>query len=82
VRPSRHQLSPAALTSGRLVPGNRNLDNCAEELRANNMLFYPNKSMQLPVVEAGLLKSFGFGQVRPLGGGGGLTPGRRGLRFC
>ncbi|KAH9257778.1 holo-[acyl-carrier-protein] synthase [Batrachochytrium salamandrivorans] len=46
-----------------LVPGNRNLDNCALELQKFPLLFYPNRSVQLPGVEAVLLKSFGFGQA-------------------
>ena len=46
-----------------IVPGNRNLDNVAEELRTNGYLFYPNRSIHLPRVEAGLMKSFGFGQA-------------------
>lgn len=50
------------LASG-VVPGNRNLDNCAEELRSFNYLFYPNRSVTLPSVKAVLLKSFGFGQA-------------------
>jgi phosphopantetheine--protein transferase-like protein len=45
------------------VPGNRNLDNVSPELRSNGYLFYPNKSVEVPLIKAGLLKSFGFGQA-------------------
>ncbi|EJT52093.1 fatty-acid synthase complex protein [Trichosporon asahii var. asahii CBS 2479] len=46
-----------------LVPGNRNADNISEELLAFPYLFYPSKSIQHTRLEAGLLTSFGFGQV-------------------
>jgi fatty acid synthase subunit beta len=45
------------------VPGNRNLDNVSPELRDNNYLVYPNRSIKLPEVRAAVLKSFGFGQA-------------------
>jgi len=50
------------LNSG-VVPGNRNLDNCAEELKQFPFLFYPNRSISLSGIDAVLLKSFGFGQA-------------------
>ncbi|WWC90821.1 uncharacterized protein L201_005758 [Kwoniella dendrophila CBS 6074] len=50
------------LTSA-LVPGNHNADNISEELRAFPHLFYPSKPIQHVRLEAGLLTSFGFGQV-------------------
>lgn len=46
-----------------LVPGNRNADNVGEELRAFEYLLYPSKSIQTDGIKAGLLTSFGFGQV-------------------
>lgn len=46
-----------------LVPGNANADNISEELRAFPHLFYPSKPIQHVRLEAGLLTSFGFGQV-------------------
>ncbi|RSH78623.1 3-oxoacyl-[acyl-carrier-protein] synthase [Apiotrichum porosum] len=46
-----------------LVPGNKNADNISEELRAFPHLFYPSKAIQHVRLEAGLLTSFGFGQV-------------------
>jgi fatty acid synthase subunit alpha len=46
-----------------LIPGNRNADNIADELRAFPHLFYPSKPIQHVQLEAGLLTSFGFGQV-------------------
>jgi fatty acid synthase subunit alpha len=46
-----------------LVPGNANADNISEELRAFPHLFYPSKAIQHARLEAGLLTSFGFGQV-------------------
>ncbi|KWU43709.1 hypothetical protein RHOSPDRAFT_19103 [Rhodotorula sp. JG-1b] len=46
-----------------LVPGNRNADNIGEELRAFEYLLYPSKSIQTDGIKAGLLTSFGFGQV-------------------
>ncbi|CAK9782775.1 thiolase-like protein [Cutaneotrichosporon oleaginosum] len=46
-----------------LIPGNANADNISEELRAFPHLFYPSKAIQHTRLEAGLLTSFGFGQV-------------------
>jgi phosphopantetheine--protein transferase-like protein len=47
-----------------LVPGNRNNDNTAPELRKFSHCAYPNRTMLLADgVKAGLLKSFGFGQA-------------------
>lgn len=45
------------------VPGNRNLDNVDVKLQTNSYLVYPNEPVQLPKIEAALLKSFGFGQA-------------------
>ncbi|KAL1413365.1 fatty acid synthase alpha subunit Lsd1 [Vanrija albida] len=46
-----------------VIPGNHNADNISEELRAFPHLFYPSKAIQHLRLEAGLLTSFGFGQV-------------------
>ncbi|KAI8319679.1 hypothetical protein GQ54DRAFT_30255 [Martensiomyces pterosporus] len=46
-----------------IVPGNRNADNIAAELEEYEHIVYPSRSIQIPGIKAGLLKSFGFGQV-------------------
>ncbi|KAK4046934.1 fatty acid synthase alpha subunit Lsd1 [Microbotryomycetes sp. JL201] len=46
-----------------LIPGNRNADNISPELRKFEYLLYPSKSIQTDGIKAGLLTSFGFGQV-------------------
>jgi len=46
-----------------LIPGNRNNDNLGPELQAFELLVYPSRSIQTDGIKAGLLKSFGFGQV-------------------
>ena len=46
-----------------VVPGNHNADNISAELQAFPYLFYPSKPIQHVRLEAGLLTSFGFGQV-------------------
>ncbi|KAJ2743316.1 fatty acid synthase alpha subunit Lsd1, partial [Coemansia sp. BCRC 34301] len=46
-----------------LVPGNRNADNIAAELEQCEYIVYPSRAIQTPGLKAGLLKSFGFGQV-------------------
>ncbi|KAI8318168.1 thiolase-like protein [Martensiomyces pterosporus] len=48
-----------------IVPGNRNADNIAAELEKFEYIYivYPSRSIQTPGIKAGLLKSFGFGQV-------------------
>ncbi|KAJ2838201.1 fatty acid synthase alpha subunit Lsd1, partial [Coemansia sp. 'formosensis'] len=46
-----------------LIPGNRNADNIGKELEANEYALYLSKSIQTPGIKAGLIKSFGFGQV-------------------
>ncbi|KAI8321062.1 hypothetical protein GQ54DRAFT_290323 [Martensiomyces pterosporus] len=46
-----------------VVPGNRNADNIAAELEECEYIVYPSRSIQTPGIKAGLLKSFGFGQV-------------------
>ena len=50
------------LESG-LIPGNRNADNIAAELEQYTHVLYPSRSIQTDGIKAGLLKSFGFGQV-------------------
>jgi len=50
-----------ALNDG-TVPGNRNLDNVADELAKFEHLVYPNTAVKRDL-KAGLLKSFGFGQA-------------------
>ncbi|KAJ1908699.1 fatty acid synthase alpha subunit Lsd1, partial [Mycoemilia scoparia] len=51
-----------SLLSG-IVPGNRNADNISAELEQFEYILYPSKSIQTDGLKAGLLKSFGFGQV-------------------
>lgn len=46
-----------------LVPGNFNADNIAPELRKNAHLFFPSKPIQHVALQAGMVTSFGFGQV-------------------
>ncbi|KAJ1892957.1 fatty acid synthase alpha subunit Lsd1 [Kickxella alabastrina] len=46
-----------------IVPGNRNADNIAAELKECEHIVYSSRSIQTPGIKAGLLKSFGFGQV-------------------
>ncbi|KAJ2557614.1 fatty acid synthase alpha subunit Lsd1, partial [Coemansia sp. RSA 1933] len=46
-----------------IVPGNRNADNIAPELQQSDFIVYPSRSIQTTGLKAGLLKSFGFGQV-------------------
>ena len=46
-----------------MIPGNRNADNISKEMRAFEFLLYPSKSIQTDGIKAGLLTSFGFGQV-------------------
>lgn len=46
-----------------IIPGNRNADNIAAELRQYEYILYPSRSIHTDGVKAGLLKSFGFGQV-------------------
>lgn len=45
------------------VPGNRNADNIAPELQKYEYLYFPSRSIQTDGIKAGILKSFGFGQV-------------------
>ncbi|KAI8324908.1 hypothetical protein GQ54DRAFT_255713 [Martensiomyces pterosporus] len=45
------------------IPGNRNADNIAAELEKFEYIVYPSHSIQTSGIKAGLLKSFGFGQV-------------------
>ncbi|KAJ2078565.1 fatty acid synthase alpha subunit Lsd1 [Coemansia sp. RSA 988] len=46
-----------------IVPGNRNADDIDEDLRQHDLIVFPSRSFQTPIVKAVLLKSFGFGQV-------------------
>ncbi|WAR63063.1 hypothetical protein PtB15_18B145 [Puccinia triticina] len=46
-----------------IIPGNRNADNIGPELQEFEFLVYPSKSIQTDGIKAGLLTSFGFGQV-------------------
>ncbi|KAI7955320.1 hypothetical protein MJO28_005720 [Puccinia striiformis f. sp. tritici] len=46
-----------------MIPGNRNADNIGPELQEFEFLVYPSKSIQTDGIKAGLLTSFGFGQV-------------------
>lgn len=46
-----------------LIPGNRNADNIGPELQEFEFLLYPSKSIQTDGIRAGLMTSFGFGQV-------------------
>ncbi|KAJ2904922.1 fatty acid synthase alpha subunit Lsd1, partial [Coemansia aciculifera] len=55
-----------SLRSG-LIPGNRNADNIDKDFEAYDYALFLSKSVQTSGIKAGLLNSFGFGQV-----GGGL----------
>ncbi|CAK5093452.1 unnamed protein product, partial [Aphanomyces euteiches] len=46
-----------------VVPGHENNDNTAPELRKNDLLVYPNRSIRTDGIKAALLKSFGFGKL-------------------
>ncbi|KAG8905251.1 3-oxoacyl-[acyl-carrier-protein] synthase [Tulasnella sp. 403] len=46
-----------------IVPGNRNADNVDGNLRKYEFLVYPSKSIHTDGIKAGLMTSFGFGQV-------------------
>ncbi|KAI8872143.1 fatty acid synthase [Ramicandelaber brevisporus] len=46
-----------------IIPGNRNADNIDEVLRKFEYILYQSRSIHTDGVKAGLLKSFGFGQV-------------------
>ncbi|KAJ2823305.1 fatty acid synthase alpha subunit Lsd1, partial [Coemansia erecta] len=46
-----------------LVPGNRNADNIAAELKQYDYSLYLSQTIQTTGIKAALLKSFGFGQV-------------------
>ncbi|KAJ2814210.1 fatty acid synthase alpha subunit Lsd1 [Coemansia furcata] len=46
-----------------LIPGNRNADNIDKELEEFDYALYLSKSIQTSGIKAGLIKSFGFGQV-------------------
>ncbi|KAJ2832566.1 fatty acid synthase alpha subunit Lsd1, partial [Coemansia furcata] len=46
-----------------LIPGNRNADNIGKELEEFDYALYLSKSIQTSGIKAGLIKSFGFGQL-------------------
>ncbi|KAJ2598230.1 fatty acid synthase alpha subunit Lsd1 [Coemansia sp. RSA 1721] len=46
-----------------IIPGNRNADNISAELEKFEHIVYPSRTIQTDGIKAGLLKSFGFGQV-------------------
>ncbi|KAJ2830354.1 fatty acid synthase alpha subunit Lsd1 [Coemansia erecta] len=46
-----------------LVPGNRNADNIAAELKECDYALYLSQTIQTTGIKAALLKSFGFGQI-------------------
>jgi len=46
-----------------IIPGNRNADNIEEKLRKFEYIYFPSRSIHTDGIKAGLLKSFGFGQV-------------------
>jgi len=45
------------------VPGNRNADNVDSEFRQYEHLLFPSKTIQTDGIRAGVMSSFGFGQV-------------------
>ncbi|KAG8716660.1 3-oxoacyl-[acyl-carrier-protein] synthase [Ceratobasidium sp. 394] len=51
-----------SINSG-IIPGNRNADNVDPALREFEYLFFPSKSIHTDGIKAGLMTSFGFGQV-------------------
>lgn len=46
-----------------VIPGNRNADNIDEKLSEFTFLLYPSRTIRTTGLRAGMLKSFGFGQV-------------------
>ncbi len=46
-----------------IIPGNRNADNIDAQLQECDFILFPNRSIYTYGFKAGLLKSFGFGQV-------------------
>ncbi|KAJ2503686.1 fatty acid synthase alpha subunit Lsd1 [Coemansia sp. RSA 1972] len=46
-----------------VIPGNRNADNIDQEFKECEHVVFPSRALRTPGVKAGLLKSFGFGQV-------------------
>ncbi|KAJ1994195.1 fatty acid synthase alpha subunit Lsd1 [Dimargaris cristalligena] len=46
-----------------IIPGNRNADNIDALLEKYDHVLYPSRSIHTDGIKAGLLKSFGFGQV-------------------
>ncbi|KAJ7067175.1 fatty acid synthase [Mycena amicta] len=50
------------VTSG-IVPGNRNADNIDSHFQERSFLMFPSKSVYTDGIRAGVMSSFGFGQV-------------------
>ena len=46
-----------------IIPGNRNSDNVDAEFRKYTFLMFPSKSIYTDGIRAGIMSSFGFGQV-------------------
>jgi len=46
-----------------IIPGNRNNDNVDAEFRKHTYLVFPSKSIHTDGIRAGVMSSFGFGQV-------------------
>ncbi|KAJ7285205.1 fatty acid synthase [Mycena rebaudengoi] len=46
-----------------IVPGNRNSDNVDEHFKDRRFLMFPSKSVHTDGIRAGVMSSFGFGQV-------------------
>jgi len=46
-----------------IIPGNRNADNVDAAMRRFEYILYPSRNIHTDGIKAGLLKSFGFGQV-------------------
>ncbi|KAG8968299.1 3-oxoacyl-[acyl-carrier-protein] synthase [Tulasnella sp. 419] len=46
-----------------IIPGNRNADNIDKNMRQFGYLLYPSKTLHTDGIRAGMMTSFGFGQV-------------------
>ncbi|KAJ7227399.1 fatty acid synthase [Mycena pura] len=46
-----------------IIPGNRNSDNIDSHFKDRNLLMFPSKSILTDGIRAGVMSSFGFGQV-------------------
>ncbi|KAF8312438.1 fatty acid synthase, partial [Clavulina sp. PMI_390] len=51
-----------SINSG-IIPGNRNADNVDVRLQAHKYLLFPSKTIHTDGIKAGIMTSFGFGQV-------------------